>query len=265
MLITSAFAGNCSAQQPTDLDKLVAPIAEAISHSGKHRVVVFPVYNPDSKSSELGAWLTKQVSARLAARVPGLELIDTTSWPLPDQAGALSETPPKNSGRMKDLEKKAGTEIIVSGSFSVLENGLGISLDARVFGKDKWIAFTQGLIAITAEMPPPPKETPSEQSGEKISRAGVGGAGIPRCIRCDDPIYPTSEAPSRGGKVVVLRLVVEADGRVSNIQVIKAPSQAFADSAVDAMRKARFKPARGPDGNPVRVLVNYEITFILER
>jgi protein TonB len=103
------------------------------------------------------------------------------------------------------------------------------------------------------------------RSGEKVLRAGLGGAGIPQCIRCDDPTYPASEPHSRGGKTVVLRLVVEADGRVSNVQVVKAPSQAFADSAVDAARKARFKPARGPDGKPVRVMVNYEITFILDR
>lgn len=249
------------AQKPTDLDKLVAPIADAISRSGRHKVVVLPVYNPDSKSSELGVWLAKQISARLAASVPGLELIDTSSWSIPAQTGADSEAASKNSGQVKDLEKKAGAEIIVGGSFSILENGLGISLEAHAFGKDKFMVFSQGLLTITAEMPPPPKETPSDQAGEKIARAGVGGAGIPACIRCVDPMYPTSEPSRRGDVVVVLRLIVEADGRVSNVQVVKAPSQAFADSAVDAARKARFKPARGPDGKPVRVMINYEITF----
>jgi TonB family protein len=149
----------------------------------------------------------------------------------------------------------------VGGSFSLLENTLGISLEAHAFGKDKSMAFSQGLLAITPEMPPPPKESASDQTGEKIARAGVGGAGIPGCIRCVDPWYPTSEPPRKGDVVVVLRLVVETDGRVSNVLVVKAPSKAFADSAVDALKKSRFKPALGPNGKPVRVMVNYEVTF----
>jgi TonB family protein len=265
MLITSAFVGNCSAQQPTDLDKLVAPIADAISRSGKHKVVVLPVYNPDGKSSELGAWLAKQVSARLADKVLGLELIDTTSWPFPNQTGADSGTASKHSGQVKEFEKKAGVEIVVSGSFSVLENGLGISLEAHPFGKDKLLGSIRGLLAITPEMPPAPKETLSEQSGEKISRAGVGGVGIPRCIRCPDPRYPYNERSANTNGMAVLKLVVGVDGRVIKIDVVRATSPAFAESAIEAMKNARFKPALGPEGKPVRVMVNYEVTFVLGR
>jgi TonB family protein len=265
ILNVSAIAGTCCAQQPTDLDKLVAPIAEAISRSGKHKVVVLPVRDADGKSSEMGAWLAKQISARLAASVPSLEIIDTSSWPIPTPTGPDSEAASKNSGQVKDLEKKAGAEIIVSGSFSSLENSLGISLLAQTFGKGKIMASSQGFLTITAEMPPPPKDSAFDQTGEKIARAGVGGVGIPRCIYCPDPNYSESLRSKKKEGIVTLQLVVGTDGRVSRIQVIKALSAELADAAVDAARKFRFEPAKGPNGKPVPVLVHYEVTFRLFR
>jgi hypothetical protein len=93
-LLPAAFS--LRAQQPSDLNTLVAPIAEAISRSGRHKVCVLPLRGSDNKPAELGVWLAKQISARLAASVPGLELIDTSSRPIPTPAAPDSEAASKN-------------------------------------------------------------------------------------------------------------------------------------------------------------------------
>jgi TonB family protein len=253
------------AQQPTELNTLVAPIAEAISHSGKHKVCVLPLRGPDNKPAVLGLWLAKQISARLAASVPGLEIIDASSWPIFPPDGSGGDDASKVSGVLKELEKKAGVEIIVEGSYSSLENALGISLFAHPFGKDKTISSIQGLLALTAEMPAPPRETASDQTGEKIARAGVGGVGIPRCIYCPDPLYPQTERGQLRNGMVLFKLVVGVDGRVHQVQVVRATSPNFAAAAVNAAREFIFVPARGPNGKFVPVWVNYEVTFLLGR
>ncbi|HVS73840.1 MAG TPA: TonB family protein [Candidatus Acidoferrales bacterium] len=251
------------AQQPSDLNTLVAPIAETISRSGKHKVCVLPLRGPDNKPAELGVWLAKQISTRLAASVSGLEIIDTSSWPIPPPDGSVAVYASEDSGVLKKLEKKAGVEIIVSGSYSSLKNALGISLYAHPFGKDKTISSIQGLLSLTAEMPAPPRETASDQTNEKIPRAGVGGVSIPRCIHCPDPYYPEAEKSHPRNGTATLKFVIGVDGRAHQIQVVRATSPNFAAAAVNAAREFRFEPAKGPDGRYVQVFVNYELTFRL--
>jgi len=100
-------------------------------------------------------------------------------------------------------------------------------------------------------------------TGGGAFRAGVNGVGIPSCIYCPDPQYSEEARKAKYQGIVVLRLVVSADGRVTSIEVVKGPGLGLEEKAVEAMRQARFKPALGPNGKPVPVIVNYEVTFRL--
>lgn len=60
---------------------------------------------------------------------------------------------------------------------------------------------------------------------------------------------------------MVLQVVVTTDGRATNIKIIKDPGNGLGMKAVQSVRKWKFKPAVGPDGNPVAVIVPIEVTF----
>ena len=83
----------------------------------------------------------------------------------------------------------------------------------------------------------------------------------PRALREIVPDYPAEADRRRVSGKVRLQLKLEANGRVSDIEVVSAdPPEIFNDSALKAFRGARFAPAR-KRGNPVRALVVIDVMY----
>lgn len=83
----------------------------------------------------------------------------------------------------------------------------------------------------------------------------------PRAMRRIVPEYPPGPDRDRISGTVQLKLKLEADGRVSEVEVVRAdPPGLFEDSAVQAFRKARFRPAKR-GGQPVRALILVEVVY----
>ncbi len=83
----------------------------------------------------------------------------------------------------------------------------------------------------------------------------------PRALGKPDPVYPADADRERVSGKVLLQLKLQADGRVSDIEVLSAtPPGVFDESALQAFRKARFSPAQ-KNGRPVRALVQIEVVY----
>lgn len=84
---------------------------------------------------------------------------------------------------------------------------------------------------------------------------------LPRALREVQPDYPTEADRQRISGKVRLQVKIEADGRVSDIDVVSAdPPGVFDEAAVRAFRAARFVPAE-KNGRPVRVRVLISVEF----
>jgi TonB family protein len=92
---------------------------------------------------------------------------------------------------------------------------------------------------------------------------GTGGVGYPSCAYCPDPKYSEEARKAKYQGTVVLQAVITPDGRAIEIQVVKGPGLGLEEKAVEAVRLWRFKPALGPSGKPVAVVVPIEVTFRL--
>ncbi len=92
---------------------------------------------------------------------------------------------------------------------------------------------------------------------------GTGGVGYPSCAYCPDPKYSEEARKAKYQGTVVLQAVITADGRAIEIQVVKGPGLGLEEKAVEAVKTWRFKPAMGPGGKPVPVIVPIEVTFRL--
>ena len=79
-----------------------------------------------------------------------------------------------------------------------------------------------------------------------------------------DPVYPPAARNARLQGVVVLEIIVRKDGSVdpSNIKVIKSLGMGLTQSAQEAVKKWRFKPATRR-GMPVDVIDRIEVSFII--
>jgi len=83
----------------------------------------------------------------------------------------------------------------------------------------------------------------------------------PRALREIVPEYPSDADRQRLSGKVRLQLKLEADGRVSDVEIVQAdPPELFNESAIWAFRDARFAPAQR-NGRPVRAQVLIEVVY----
>jgi TonB family protein len=89
-------------------------------------------------------------------------------------------------------------------------------------------------------------------------RAGVNGAGKPQCVYCPEPAK--TPKPKFSG-VVLLDVTVMTDGKITDPIVVNGPGMGLNEKALEQVRTWKLKPARGPDGKPVKCRVRIEVTF----
>ncbi|MGC0772416.1 MAG: energy transducer TonB [Candidatus Acidiferrum sp.] len=100
-------------------------------------------------------------------------------------------------------------------------------------------------------------------TGGGAFRAGVNGVGVPECIYCPPPLYSDDARKAKYMGSVVLQVTVTADGRAVNISIVKDPGMGLGEKAVESVRTWRFRPAAGPNGKIIPVIVPIEVTFRL--
>ena len=94
----------------------------------------------------------------------------------------------------------------------------------------------------------------------KRTDAPAGAITAPRPKSTPDPHY-TREAESHHIEgTSVLSVVIDADGTVSDIAIMRPLGMGLDEQAVLAMKQWRFQPAT-KDRQPVRVQINVEVTF----
>ena len=122
-------------------------------------------------------------------------------------------------------------------------------VDETVPGQQGGMAVSSGGSLAASPLPP------------GVFRAGVNGTTVPVCVYCPSPSYTDQARAAKANGTVVLQIVVTAEGQAENISVIRGPGLGLEQTAIDAVRTWRFKPAHGRDGNPVATAVPVEVTF----
>jgi TonB family protein len=123
-------------------------------------------------------------------------------------------------------------------------------------------AESRCVYAVDATLPVLQRFVALEQPG--ISNGGrrvyTVGATPPVLQRFVAPSYPKEAAAAHYGGMVVARVVVDADGRVSDINIAGDTSMGIGHAVVDSVRKWSFTPAL-MDGKPVAVLIRIRLSF----
>ena len=92
----------------------------------------------------------------------------------------------------------------------------------------------------------------------------VGGDVKPPVkINAPAPQYTEIARKARIQGVVIVEAIIEKDGTVSNVKVLKGLPMGLDQAAVDAVKSWRFQPAT-LNGKPVAVIYNLTINFQLQ-
>ncbi len=106
-------------------------------------------------------------------------------------------------------------------------------------------------------------EAPGQPAQRKVVRFVVGGAmSEPRRVSGPDPVYPEAAKRARITGAVILELVIQSSGEVSDIKVLKGLPLGLTEAAVEAVRQWRYEPSR-MDGETIDVLYVAAVRFKL--
>lgn len=100
-------------------------------------------------------------------------------------------------------------------------------------------------------------------TGGGAFHAGVNGVGLPSCFYMPNPPYSEEARKAKYSGTVMVEAVVNLDGKLSNLRVIKSPGLGLDDNTIQTLKTWRCKPAIGPNGRPVPVIVPFEVNFRL--
>jgi TonB family protein len=112
----------------------------------------------------------------------------------------------------------------------------------------------------TVELSPEPSPDPALFApllGGKESANCQGAVRPPTPAYSPDPDLPRRETPKHP---VDIELLVQADGKVSDLKVVRSIDEAFDQAALKAVRKWRFKPATC-DGVPMTTHIYVSVAF----
>ncbi len=106
--------------------------------------------------------------------------------------------------------------------------------------------------------------TPGDQSGiggpPGTYRPGMS---LPTCVYCPDPQYTDEARQAKLQGRVTLRVLVGADGRASQIQIMQGVGMGLDDRAVQSIRAWKFVPAHDAARRAVPTWINIEVVFRL--
>jgi TonB family protein len=95
---------------------------------------------------------------------------------------------------------------------------------------------------------------------------GVGGNGRitqPKLIYSPDPEFSEEARKAKYQGIVILTVLVGADGRVHDAHVSRSLGMGLDEKAVETVKSWKFEPARTADGSAVAVYASIEVNFHL--
>jgi TonB family protein len=95
-----------------------------------------------------------------------------------------------------------------------------------------------------------------------LVNVALAQATRPKVIEQHPPAYPPAEEAARHGGRVAVRVDLNQDGAVENVEVIKSTGYTALDqAAIDAVKKWRFAPATDEQGKPAAGSLSFALNF----
>ena len=245
--------------QQSQIADLATQVASALENANvKGKVVILDFSGPGLEVTQLGRNLANQLSDALPrskkfAFVGRSKMLDELRRDDPSFLTSSDVDP----GRVLQVTH-ADAEIL--GHLENSSDSLSLKLEIRRVKKMKTIAKLAGSLPASAVTE---AQVAVVLSSSKYAEAGAIGYTLPDCIHCPVPPYTDAAFYSRSQGPVILKMLIEPDGRAHEITVQNHFRADLESSAINAVGNWKFKPAIGPDGQPVTVRMLIEIDFHL--
>jgi TonB family protein len=254
-------------QQPhTEIAALAERLATQLLASEKRRVFILDLTLPGDAACPLGAWLADRIAESLTQAHPELDVIPRALWTSkPLSLESLHDQNQVNAAK-EEHARSLGAEVVVTGNFAAVADGIGVTLLARdsvSAGKSRFEALAE--LPLTTEMQSIlTSRLPDRVVVDGAFWANTAGIGAPVCEECPAPQYTYVAAAKKLSGVVILAVRVTSSGVPEFVKLVRAPNPALANAALRTVRTWRFRPAFNARGDFVPVITDVVVSFRLE-
>lgn len=249
--------------QQHELDKAASHIAERIVKKGRRRVIVADFIGPREQINELGRQSSDEFALALAGVNHDLEILPRKGNAATWQKHSYDSENILEGNTARSLAKVTGAEVVIVGDMK--RSSSRVDLTLRVWdippdsgrGPEIWEANKLDEMSVRISVTPDMEAllnrplAPAPGADFRLT-AGLGRSlqnpSLPACINCPPP-STTKEA------TVKLLVTINAEGHITNIEVTETSDQKAVKAVIEAVKEWRFRPARGPDGQPITVQV----------
>lgn len=260
--ISSLIASPAAAAQEPNLERIAKKLSKQLTKTKIDSVVVADFLTKAGDVSAQGHYLADQLSLELDQRKKHFIVVDRMRLSDALRDGNLS---PRDLAVRNSLERIGGAlsvGAVVMGTVEPSASTYDLSVSV-VRVRDGNLVASEELSVVKSSFLEGLASGTSSPFTARIPRAGTDGIGIPSCVYCPDPEYTDQARKEKLKGVVTLDVKVTAEGRVTNIVVVKASHNRLAEKAVEAVRTWKLQPAKDKEGRPVSVRVQIEVTFHL--
>jgi|SRR5580704_7936357 TonB family protein len=257
-------APRLNAQQP-EMNALAARVAEEFPKADEEKeVIVFGFTGPSEKDTALGQKIAEDFSNALSKASSAPTVINRSliiaafdNYPVTYQAFEKPELE-------LWLAKKLGADFMVAGKLQKDKENLALSVNTyqadgtAIQGfKIKFPMTDQmkSLMHILAAT------DPYEPAGDASINKNRGS--YPACTYCPNAPFSSQAIKHHTQGTVILGVLVGTDGVAHNISVLKALPNGLTESAIEAVRSWKFRPATGSNGTPIEHKTIIEVVFHL--
>jgi TonB family protein len=230
--------------------ELAQQLAASLNKCRVKRIVIVDFEDPIRGVDAFGVWLADQLAVAPGNPWTPIEVVDRKQIAAKWEQLRIAEPYTIEPDRRLHMAK-AFDATLIEGSYSPAENGIGLQLSDLIVK----LAMTDEMKAHLT------KPLESLGPGDGVFTEGVGGISNPACEYCPNPSFGTGELNGQSAGTVQLMIVVDANGRASDITVKREFSRELDQDAVNAVKRWRFKPATDVDGKPVAMRTPVEIVF----
>jgi TonB family protein len=276
--------------QSASLDALAAKMTDAIHKTSKlpfskSNVLVVDFVETQGPPTELGADLARQFSDSLNKHAQGFNLVDRTEYLKEFASDKLSADSYSKPETMKCYAMEFGAMAVVTGHLDDFADKVELRVQAERISDKKGIFDERISLPMTPEMQaliskraiigagPSASDGQASDPGRKprangdaefdVPAGGTRGYSMPSCLYCPRAEYSKAAAKAEFQGNVLLTVEIDANGTTKDGVVVKGAPCGLNEEAIEAVKRWKFKPATGPDGDPAAVSVPIEVEFHL--
>jgi TonB family protein len=256
-----------SVAQPADLEKDFKHAAEHLASEMQrlalHSIYVQDFLDPNGERRPTGVFFAATFSQALSKHARKFSAISRAdAHKFLDQSG-WTDNDLSTSDVFAKFTSEFHPDAILHGSVSLRDGKYYFEFTAQDLTGKELFRFPYQVGANFTNMAwlyLPPTHNPS---GRIFYFAGLDGVSLPKMIFAPNPSYSPKARQDRVSGVVVLSAIVTLDGRPDQISVLRKLHPDLDANSVATLKTWRLIPCETPDGTPIPVRVDFEVSFRL--